>query len=96
MLSVIVEEGSIKENLQDLELSMFTVCLTNNISQSVGCIPRTENDRADHISCIIDHDDWGISQNLFYYIDALWAVFYSRFQLIGMVLMDGLCRLFVL
>ena len=69
----IVEKGSMKANLQDIVLSIFTVCLTNNISLSVEWIPHTENNRADHISRIIDNDDWGISQNMFDYIDALWG-----------------------
>ena len=60
-----------KSNLQEIALGIFTLCIENNVSLSTERIPRTENDWADHISRIIDHDDWGISQNMFEYIDAL-------------------------
>jgi hypothetical protein len=33
----------------------------------VEWIPRTENERADFISRIVDFDDWGISEDLFLY-----------------------------
>ena len=104
-VAIIVEKGSMKSNLQEIALDIFTLCLKNNVSLSVEWIPRTENDRADHISRIIDHDDWGISQNLFEYIDALWGpheidffatdynaklpVFYSRFWMPGAIGIDA-------
>ena len=62
-----------KSNLPEIALGIFTLCLKNNVSLSTERIPRTENDRADHISRIIDHDDLGIYQNIFEYIDALWG-----------------------
>jgi hypothetical protein len=40
----------------------------------VEWIPRTENERADFFSRIVDFDDWGISEDLFVYVDSLWGV----------------------
>ena len=57
-----------KSNLQEIALGIFTLYIKKNVSLSTERIPRTENDRVDHISRIIDHDDWGISQNMFEYI----------------------------
>ena len=62
-----------KSNLQEIALGIFTLCIKNNVFLSTERIPRTENDRAGHISRIIDHENWGISQNMFEYIDALWG-----------------------
>jgi hypothetical protein len=39
----------------------------------VEWIPRTKNERADFISRIVDADDWGISEDLFLYVDSLWG-----------------------
>jgi hypothetical protein len=60
-----------------------------NLSLDVEWIPRTENERADFISRIVDLTT-GISQDLFLYVDSLWGphanddnhklpAFYSRY-----------------
>jgi hypothetical protein len=36
-------------------------------------IPRSENDRADYLSRICDHDDWGISDVIFELVESLWG-----------------------
>ena len=53
----IVEIGSMKSDLQDIALDIFTICLRNNIRLEVDWIPRTLNDQADFISRLIDTDD---------------------------------------
>ena len=36
-------------------------------------IPKTENDKADFLSRILDHYDWGISEFIFQFVEALWG-----------------------
>jgi hypothetical protein len=36
-------------------------------------IPRSENDKADYLSRICDHDDWGISDVIFELVESLWG-----------------------
>jgi hypothetical protein len=36
-------------------------------------IPRSENDRADYLSIICNHDDWGISDVIFELVESLWG-----------------------
>ena len=36
-------------------------------------LPRTENERADKLSRIIDNDDWGVSDECFKIVDDLWG-----------------------
>ncbi|CAG2207949.1 unnamed protein product [Mytilus edulis] len=36
-------------------------------------IPRTENERADYLSRIIDSDDWAISEFVFQIVESLWG-----------------------
>ena len=83
-----------KCHLQDIALDIYKQCLNYNLSLDVEWIPRTENERADFISRIVDLTT-GISQDLFLYVDSLWGpheidwfanddnhklpVFYSRY-----------------
>ncbi len=60
-----------KCHLQDIALDIYKQCLNYNLSLDVEWIPRTENERADFISRIVDFDDWGISEDLFLYVDSL-------------------------
>jgi hypothetical protein len=63
-----------KCHLQDIALDICKQCLNYNLSLDVEWIPRTENERADFFSRIVDFDDWstGISEDLFLYVDSLW------------------------
>ncbi|KAK3086454.1 hypothetical protein FSP39_018665 [Pinctada imbricata] len=101
----IIEKGSMKQDLQQIALRIFNMCLTNNISLYTEWVPRTENEKADQISRIIDHDDWGVSMSIFQYLDALWGpheidffasctnnklpVFYSRYWMPGATGIDA-------
>ncbi|CAC5365463.1 unnamed protein product [Mytilus coruscus] len=58
----IVQAGSMKEKLQYIAISIFSICLQKGISINTQWIPRGENSKADYISKIIDYDDW-VSRN---------------------------------
>ena len=91
----IVSKGSTKTVLQELALDIFSACLKFNVNIDMVWIPRSENDRADYLSIICDHDDWGISDVIFELVESLWGphevdwfasdhnyklvIFYSRF-----------------
>jgi hypothetical protein len=56
--------------LQDIALDICKQCLKYNLSLDVEWIPRTKNERADFISRIVDVEDWGISEDLFLYVES--------------------------
>ncbi|CAC5391899.1 unnamed protein product [Mytilus coruscus] len=84
-----------KELSANLALDIFSACLKYNVNIDIVWIPRTQNEKADFLSRIVDHDDWGISYYIFQLIESLWGphevdwfasdhnfkllVFYSRF-----------------
>ena len=57
----IVESGSMRKDLHFLCLKVFQTCLLHKISLEIQWIPRSEVQRADYISRLIDTDDWQIS-----------------------------------
>ncbi|VDI23314.1 Hypothetical predicted protein [Mytilus galloprovincialis] len=61
----IVSKGSTKSVLQKLALDIFSTCITHNVNIDMVWIPRTENERADYLSRIIDLDDWAIFEFVF-------------------------------
>ena len=61
----IVEVGSMKLHLHRLAVKIFQWCSEHNIRLEVQWIPRTENEKADYISRLIDFDDWQITQEFF-------------------------------
>ncbi|CAC5396382.1 unnamed protein product [Mytilus coruscus] len=54
----IVSKGSTKTILQNLALDIFSACLKYNVNIDIVWIPRTQNEKADFLSRIVDHDDW--------------------------------------
>lgn len=54
----IVEVGSTKLDLHRLAIKIFQFFFS--ISLEVQWIPRTENEKADYISRLLDFDDWQI------------------------------------
>ena len=54
----IVHSGSMKEHFQMLALDIFQTAKDINIDMEVEWIPRTQNERADYLSNIVDYDDW--------------------------------------
>jgi len=69
----ILKSGSMKKNLQSIAFSIFTLCMQECISIDIQWIPRSENTRADYLSKMIDHEDWGVSDDFFAFIDNLWG-----------------------
>lgn len=69
----IVESGSMKEKLQNIALSIFSICLKKGISINIEWIPRKENVKADYISRIVDYEDWGVSVAFFQFMNELWG-----------------------
>ena len=57
----IVQAGSMKERLHSLAYSIFSICTKHSISIDIQWIPRMENTKADYISKMVDHEDWGVS-----------------------------------
>ena len=47
-----------RKDLHVIALTIFQFCVDNGIELEMQWIPRTELDRADFISRIIDVDDW--------------------------------------
>ena len=61
----IVHSGSKVTELQDLALGIFHVCVSFLISLEMKWIPRDLNSFADHLSRIIDFDDYTINDDVF-------------------------------
>ena len=61
----IIAKYSIKLELQDIALCIFKNYVQHNISTDVEWVPRTNNDKADYISRIIDYGDWSVVYELF-------------------------------
>ena len=71
----IIQAGSMKLDLQILAYSIFTICLNNNISLELDWIPRSENEKADFLSKLVDYDDWGITDEFFDFLNGMWGPF---------------------
>ena len=54
----VVHSGSKVPELQDLALRIFHVCVSFGVSLEMKWIPRSSNSGADHLSRIIDFDDY--------------------------------------
>ena len=66
----IVCKGSTKAVLQKLALDIFSTFLKYNINIAMVWIPRSENDKADILSRIVDNNDWSISEYIFQMIES--------------------------
>lgn len=65
----IVKAGSMKEHLQQI---VFHQCMQEGISIDIQWVPCEQNTKADHLSKMIDHEDWGVFDDFFAFIDNLW------------------------
>ena len=61
----IIQVGSLRSDLHAIALEIFQFYANNGIELELQWIPRTEIERADYISRIIDIDDWQISADCF-------------------------------
>ena len=68
----IQEVGSGKRHLQNEALNIFYICSSSGITIEPAWIPRSENDRADYFSRIVDKDDWLINPSIFRWPDYMW------------------------
>lgn len=69
----IVQKGSMKNNLQDLAMNIFQICLEYKIGIEIEWIPRELNEQADYLSRIVDFDDWGIVKTVFDDLSREWG-----------------------
>lgn len=71
----IVHSGSMKHHLQVIAYNIFKMCADSKISLDVQWIPRSENDKADFLSKIIDHDDWEVTVEFFDFVSLMFGPF---------------------
>ena len=69
----ILQVGSAKPHLQSEAVTVFGLCLANNIRLEPKWIPREENHMASYINMIVDHDDWSLDPIMFKLLDDLWG-----------------------
>ncbi|CAH3128854.1 unnamed protein product, partial [Porites lobata] len=69
----IVHSGSKVPELQDLALRIFHVCVSFGISLELKWIPRSVNSEAEHLSRIIDFDDYTLNDDVFHMLDFRWG-----------------------
>ena len=69
----IVEVGSMRIDLHRLALKIFKICIQHKIRLDIQWVPRTEIEKADFISRMIDVDDWQITRALFKKLEDLWG-----------------------
>ena len=69
----IVEVGSMRNDIHTstLALRIFQICIKHKIISDIHWVPRSEVERADFISRIIDLDDWQISHSFFTLLENL-------------------------
>ena len=70
----IIQVGSMRSELHTIAVEIFQFCANNDIELELQWIPRTEIERADYISRIIDIDDWQISADCFKSLEECWGV----------------------
>ena len=68
-----LEVGSGKRHLQNEALNISYICSSSGITLESAWIPRSENDRADYLSRIVDKDDWLINPSIFRWLDYMWG-----------------------
>ena len=54
-----------KEHLHILALDIFQTAKDNKIDIEVEWIPRTQNEREDYLSKVVDYDDWTVKDCYF-------------------------------
>ena len=69
----IATNGSKKRHLQDGACCIFETCMKYALKLEMEWVPRSQNERADYISRIVDFDDWKVNPCLFHYLDGMWG-----------------------
>lgn len=71
----ILESGSMKLHLHKIALDVYYFTKHNNILLEVEWIPRTQNEKADYLSKMIDPEDWRVKDTYFQTVSAYWGNF---------------------
>ena len=69
----VIQHGSSKDNLQQIALEIFGICMNHAIRLEVEWIPREWNEQADYISNLIDYDDWSLNPKYFRLLEQKWG-----------------------
>ena len=69
----IADFGSMSPDLNKLVVKIFGACLRSKIKLEVQWIPRSENEKADFISRLIDVDDWQLTESFFATLKGVWG-----------------------
>lgn len=69
----ILKVGSKKKDLQDIAISVHSLCEEKNIHLNCIWLPRAQNTKADTLSRMSDCDDWLIKQVVYEYFDEAWG-----------------------
>lgn len=62
-----------KPELQAIAIEIFEVCMSFDIAMEIEWLPRSQNDKADYLSRIVDLDDWSMSAAFFQLVDSSWG-----------------------
>ena len=65
MAAKIAQVGSMKLDLHQLAINIFSTCLQANIQLDLQWIPRSLNAQADYINRFKDFDDWEVEPDVF-------------------------------
>ena len=65
--------GSMRKDLHEIALRVYQLCLEQKIAFEIDWIPRTELQRADFLSRLIDIDDWQITRQCFNTLEDFWG-----------------------
>ena len=66
----IVSVGSSKVHILSVATSIFDFCFSNGINLEAQWLPRSQNERADVLSRVVDKDDWCVNPSVFRLPDA--------------------------
>jgi len=54
-------------------LVIFSISLSHHVQTEPEWVPRKNNKIVDYLNCIVDYDDWSLSQSTFRELDAQWG-----------------------
>lgn len=69
----IIRVCSMHFNLHNLASDFFFFCSNHGINLHIEWVPRSQNEKADYLSKIIDYDDWEVSPQIFHLLDGRWG-----------------------
>ncbi|CAC5392157.1 unnamed protein product [Mytilus coruscus] len=75
----ICQVGSMKPDLHELAVNIYTTCIVNSITIEVEWIPRSEYVKADYFSRIFVFDDWAVTNSVFLIFNRWEKLFFDRF-----------------